>query len=280
MIQINTIPIVWKGATTTQMMPVLRLNQPTADAIGRYRAMPLRSYRREIGQDATASIYTTSRSNIQIPSYPGQSITTSVSAEVNDANRVEYVNTIDYPANAGEHPDTTGSAGFDTYTDTTVTQVRNPCMSVSQNAKARVRSSGNMTNTYCNSASQYLRSRNKTFAQNSVQFLNYCNNGATCSVVSPENNYTDGRYVNGKYTKYCADSASTHTLKAKYETITAAASTATKPFGSAVANELAYSSNTSAAYTLKTKIGYPLTKYPSFSKVGGEERVSCSTVRG
>lgn len=278
MLQLNTNSTTWKGATTSQTMPVLRLNQPTESAYGPYRAMPLRSYRREIGQDATAAIYTDSRSNIQIPTYPGQSFATSVSINTNDAKRVDYVNTIDYPANAGEHPGTTGSAGFDTAA--TTAQVRNPCMSVSQNAKTRVRSSGNMSNTYCNSSSQYLRTRNKTFAQNSVQFLNYCNNGTACTVASPENNFTDGRYTNGKYTKYCADSASTYTLKAKYDTITSAASNTTNSFGSAVANELAYSSNTSAAYTQKTKIGYPLTKYPSFSNYGGEQTIACSAVRG
>jgi hypothetical protein len=284
MIQLNANSNTWKGATVAQMMPSLRLNQPSESAIGLYRAVPLRHYRREINQDATATIYTVPRSNIQISTYPGHSTITAVSTTADDPNRVEYTETLDYPANSSEFANAGNSFGIDTaasasYTDDIV-QVRNPCMSVSQNAKTRVRTSGNMKNTYCNSSSQYLRTRNKTFAQNSVQFLNYCNNGNACVVASPENNYTDGRYINGKYTKYCADSASTRTLKAKYDTITCAAANTSGSFGCAVANELAYSSNTSAAYTLKTKTGYPLTTYPSFSQFSGEQTTSCSTVRG
>jgi hypothetical protein len=271
MIQINTVPILWKGAATTETMPALRLNQPTDGDGHMFRAAPLRSYRREVGNNTNASIYTMPRSNIQISTYPGHANTTKISAATAaDVNRIEQATIVNYPNNSSEHPGTAGEAGC---------QMADSCLSVSQNARNRVRSSGNMSVKYYNSSSQLLRARNRSFAQNTVPFANYCPDGSACAVASPENAYTDGRYTNGKYVKYCADSASTQILKTKYNTITSAAAAQTDAFGAAVANELAYSSNTSAAYTLKTKTGYPLTQYPTFPKYSGQT-TACSAVRG
>lgn len=187
----------------------------------------------------TAPVYAIPRSNFRMDNYPGAMSVTTSSNTVD----ITYADTYDYPDNAGEHPGSVGEAGC---------SLGDTCLSTAQNARNRVRGGANMTQKYCNSTAQYLRSRNECTV--------------ACSTANtPISNYPD--------------SSSARTLKTKYENITRAAASYTDVYGAATANELAYSSNTSTAYTLKTRMGFPLTTYPSFSNQNVQS-IACDPPRG
>jgi hypothetical protein len=282
MIQINTVPIAWKGATVAQSTPALRLNDPaamTGDAI--FRSRPLRSYRRElVSTDASSS--TVARSNFRIETYPGAASTVAAGTVTTG---LAQTNTYVYPNNASELPGSTGAAGCSGVVPETGVTV---CTATATNALARVRRIGNMKQAYSNSTAQYLRSRDKSYAQNTFGYVNRCTDtGGPCTVddkthgirIELGDNDSTTRTVFGTRAAIGADSSSARTLALKYTNITCAAKSYLEPYGAATANELAYSSNTGAAYTEKTRTGFPVTTYPVFTPTG-EQRVACQPPRG
>jgi hypothetical protein len=64
--------------------------------------------------------------------------------------------------------------------------------------------------------------------------------------------------------------ASDLTSRLRYEEITNAAASTKKVYGAATANALAYGISDDATYTLKDKIGYPLTKTPVINPYTGK----------
>jgi hypothetical protein len=80
---------------------------------------------------------------------------------------------------------------------------------------------------------------------------------------------------NSRFAQQGAVSASSLITRIKYDTITTNASLYANPLGAAVANALAYSSNTTT-YTLKDKLGYPMIKTPIINKYTGELK-RCNT---
>jgi len=69
------------------------------------------------------------------------------------------------------------------------------------------------------------------------------------------------------------------TLRAKYNAIQGTAGSIRASYGNAVADAMAYSSN-SETYTKKDKVGFPLPSYPKFTTNGQQRNCSDSSIRG
>ena len=176
---INDVPIVkWKGQTFSQITSSIQKNgniSKTKDLKKDlfFLAPPLKIYRREIASQYDNS-HCNPRTSLRIDEFdrPGGSIiystdTTGLAA----ASRKGLVNTEDIKltVNASQRPGTAYATSNCTVG-----------VDDAQNARRRVRSSGNIkrkfnpannTATYYTDSKQYLISRNKTFEQNQYHFI-------------------------------------------------------------------------------------------------------------
>ena len=169
LLSLNPIPMItWKDRTFNQIHSSLQKNQRSITTNNRsfFSAQPLKIYRKEIAN--TGSTNCNSRSSLSIDAFnrPGGTIINSKSSNHNG-----LVNTIN------------------------MTLPNNKCdsehcsviLSPSENARNRVRSSGMIrrkfnesknNDTYYTSSSQYLNSRNRTFAQNQYNYIRQGNSNA------------------------------------------------------------------------------------------------------
>jgi hypothetical protein len=165
LLNLNPIPLIpWKGRTFNQIHSSIQKNgQFSSSTIHEphlFAANPLKIYRREIASTTLANCSSNSSLRIDIFNRPNGTINNTKATNVND-----LVNTIDntFPNNTCEK-----------YENCSVV------LSPAANARNRVRSSGMIkrkfnegrnNDTYYTSSSQYLNSRNRTFAQNQYNYI-------------------------------------------------------------------------------------------------------------
>lgn len=164
-IQMDHTPLIkWKGQTFDQIHSIIKKNSldssyvPITDA-SKFRANPLKLYRREIATQNVEDCNPRTSASIDLYNLPGGTIVNSVSTNSNG-----LVNVIDnnIPNNKCE---TTGECVINSPAD---------------NARRRVRSGGMVrkkydasrnTDTYYTNTKQYLASRNSTFEQNQYNYI-------------------------------------------------------------------------------------------------------------
>jgi len=291
----RTPNISWKGKTFSQITADVRSNtiNSTSAPILTNRLLlnpqPLKIYRKEI-----ASVPLTNcnrRTSVSVFSFetPGNTI---INSNIIDVNTNGLVNTIDMtlPNVKGEYP----GSSCDGKLNPSNPNLTNRCISVQNNAKNRVRSSGIIrrkfdptknNDMYYTNTNQYLESRNRTFEQNNFHLLRQGNasnlpgTAAATSNVYASNTIArcKSAYVpvyykpnNSRFAEQGAVSSSSRLLRIKYDTITDAGAKLRGSFGNHTANALAYSTTDSTIASLKQKVGYPNKKTPKFSRVNGD----------
>jgi len=164
-VQMNKIPLIqWKGQTIEQIQSVIRKNNVTTnestDNSAKFRANPLKIYRREIATADMSNCNVRTSTKIDVFNRPNGTIINSSAT-----NKNGLVNILDntYPNNSCK-----------TYANCSV------ILSPEENARKRVRSSGMIrkkydasrdTNSYYTSSQQYLASRNLSFQQNQYNYI-------------------------------------------------------------------------------------------------------------
>jgi len=169
LLNLNPIPLIqWKGRTFNQIHSSIQKNGKIhADNPNLFAANPLKIYRREIASTTANGCASNSSLRIDIFNRPNGTINNTIASSVND-----LVNTLDntMPNNKCEN-----------YENCSVV------LSPSSNARNRVRSTGMIKRkfnesknnvTYYTSSSQYLNSRNRTFAQNQYNYIRQGNSTA------------------------------------------------------------------------------------------------------
>lgn len=193
LLNLNSIPLVpWKGRTFNQIHSSIQKNgQIRTDIIQRpnlFATNPLKIYRREIASTDANRCASSSSLRIDIFNRPNGTINNTIASSVND-----LVNTID---------NTTPNNKCEDYGNCSVV------LSASANARNRVRSSGMIrrkfnegrnNDTYYTSSSQYLNSRNRTFAQNQY---NYIRQGD--STVKPGSSLSSANVYSPNGLNHCA----------------------------------------------------------------------------
>jgi hypothetical protein len=165
LLSLNSIPLIsWKGQTFTQIHSSIQKNGEVNSHIlqvrGLFSARPLKIYRREIASTNSPVCHSKNSIKIDIFNRPNGTINNTDASTINDlANIID----ITLPNNTCE-----------LYTNCSVV------LSPAENARNRVRSSGMIkrkfndgrnNDTYYTSSSQYLTSRNRTFAQNQYNYI-------------------------------------------------------------------------------------------------------------
>jgi len=169
LLNLNPIPLIpWKGRTFNQIHSSIQKNgNINTDNPNLFSANPLKIYRREIASTSANGCASNSSLRIDIFNRPNGTINNTIATTVKD-----LVNTIDniFPNNTCER-----------YENCSVV------LSPAANARNRVRSSGMIkrkfnegrnNDTYYTSSSQYLNSRNRTFAQNQYNYIRQGNSTA------------------------------------------------------------------------------------------------------
>lgn len=169
LLNLNPIPLIpWKGRTFNQIHSSIQKNGNIyTDKPNLFSANPLKIYRREIASTSTNGCASNSSLRIDIFNRPNGTINNTIATTVKD-----LVNTLD---------NTTPNNKCEDYGNCSVV------LSPSANARNRVRSSGMIkrkfnegrnNDTYYTSSSQYLNSRNRTFAQNQYNYIRQGNSTA------------------------------------------------------------------------------------------------------
>lgn len=293
--------ISWKGKAFTQITSIIKknnyinninINNSNADKGLIFSARPLKIYRKEIAANMGVNGCHSTRSSVKIDEIdrPNGSLVYNYNSKSLPKTMMGVNNFIDLniPNNTTELP---GScAPCTTSTNTTGTYA----FSQTQNALKRVRSSGmikkqynpnNNQPTYYTNTAQYLISRSRTLEQNQYNYLKTGNKDATPGTNGASSNvyYANGsiKYNNGNvkqvyykpnnpsFAQQGGVSSSSFTNRLKYDSLTNSAYLYKKSsLGSAVANAMAYGVS-EQSYTLKDKIGYPLTRTPVINKYNG-----------
>jgi hypothetical protein len=154
----------WKGRTFNQITSTIQMNKGIIVGTDNYlRPRPLKIHRREIITNAVGVCNSRLSTSIDLFNQPNGTIVNSKS--IGNQSNNGLVNTLDFG-----------------YTNNT-TEVLGTCTankSIADNARRRVRSSGNIkrqfdistkTNSYCTSTNQYLISRSRTFQQNQYHYI-------------------------------------------------------------------------------------------------------------
>jgi hypothetical protein len=161
-LSLNPIPLIsWKGNTFNQISSSIQKNGQFSNGGNIFlKTKPLKHYRREIANIDNPSCSSKSSIKIDIVNRPSGTIINSIAT-----NKGGLENSIDItlPNNTCE-----------TYENCSVV------LSPAENARNRVRSSGmikrkfidgTLNDTYYTTSSQYLTSRNRTFAQNQYNYI-------------------------------------------------------------------------------------------------------------
>ena len=192
LLNLNPIPLIpWKGRTFNQIHSSIQKNgQISADIIlnpNLFAANPLKIYRREIASSSSTTCGSNASLKIDMFNRPNGTINNSVATTIKD-----LVNTLD---------NTTPNNKCEDYGNCSV------ILSPAANARNRVRSSGMIKrkfnegkndDTYYTSSSQYLTSRNRTFAQNQY---NYIRKGD--STAKPGSNLSSANVYSPNGTNHC-----------------------------------------------------------------------------
>jgi hypothetical protein len=169
LLNLNPIPLIpWKGRTFNQIHSSIQKNgNIRTDKPSLFSANPLKIYRREIASTSTNGCASNSSLRIDIFNRPNGTINNTNATTIKD-----LVNTLD---------NTPPNNKCEDYGNCSVV------LSPSANARNRVRSSGMIkrkfnegrnNDTYYTSSSQYLNSRNRTFAQNQYNYIRQGNSTA------------------------------------------------------------------------------------------------------
>tara|TARA_Y200000002_G_scaffold248024_1_gene205380 strand:- start:8853 stop:9731 length:879 start_codon:yes stop_codon:yes gene_type:complete len=271
-VQMNKIPIIqWKGQTFEQIHSLIKKNDLKNYTIDdssniKFRANPLKIYRREVATADTTTCNPRTSTSIDIFNQPNGTIINSSATTKNG-----LVNTVD---------NNIPNDSCDTNEYCSV------ILSPEQKAKNRVRSSGmirkknNITTplqNYYTNTKQYLESRSLNFEKNQYNFLQSGDSTADPgSSLAFSNTYTtngtnsckkDVYYKPSNYlfANQGAVTSSDLILRKKYNSITNSAVLYRNAVGQSVGNALAYGVPL-GGYTVKDKIGFPLKKTPTFSK--------------
>lgn len=275
-VQMNKVPIIqWKGQTFDQIHSLIKKNDLknytiSDDSSIKFRANPLKLYRREIASAEIGPCNARTSASIDLFNQPNGTIINSSASTTNG-----LVNTVD---------NTLPNDSCDTYENCSV------ILSPEQKARNRVRSSGMIrkknditkpTQNYYTNTKQYLESRSINFDKNQYNYLQsgdstvepgsslafsntYSTNGInTCR---KDVYYKPSNYL---FAKQGAVSSSDLILRKKYNSITNSAVLYRNALGQSVGNALAYGVPLNG-YTVKDKTGYPLKKTPTFSKYNDE----------
>ena len=162
LLSLNPIPLIsWKGNTFNQISSSIQKNGQLSNGGNIFlKTKPLKHYRREIANSENTTCGSNSSIKIDIVNRPGGTIINSIAT-----NKGGLENSIDItlPNNTCE-----------TYENCSVV------LSPAENARNRVRSSGmikrkfidgTLNDRYYTNSSQYLSSRNRTFAQNQYNYI-------------------------------------------------------------------------------------------------------------
>jgi hypothetical protein len=138
---------------------------------------------------------------------------------------------------------------------------------------------------FSTSMQQYMYSRGRTFTQNQSHILksgSLVGGDAVFAITTPipfDNScaYLPTYYKpnNQKFAQEGAVTTSARLTRLKYDTVTTNGGLYSTALGSAVGNAMAYNNISPNPYSLKEKIGYPLTKYPIFPKYG-KDKMCCT----
>ena len=276
----------WKGKTFSEIYSVLQKNSNNASThpTSFFKPLPLKHYRLTVHNSDTNPKQVKNSTSIRaLMETPGGTTVESAATEIcndSDKNTLHFV----LPNNSSQNP-------CNACDDTAINSAQTASISQADNARRRVRSAGmnrpkynsNQNNRSENfrSASQYLKSRNRTFTQN--QFTNlridnpsnsaenvyasntiqYCNNGGKAT------NYVPVYYKpnNTKFAVQGAVDSSSRLARLKYDTITDVGASMRSAFGPETANALSYSVPANG-YTVKDKMGYPNVCTPVFQADG------------
>jgi hypothetical protein len=168
------------------------------------------------------------------------------------------------------------------YKDVNKNNQKNICIpgidSVQTNAVKRIRTSGIINKNYNADTNQYLQRRKISFQQSQNNYLESGNINSKPGTIESHNNiYTNGYIYKPNNSQFaCQGSVSSSALieRKKYNTITSNAGKSILPFGSAVANAMAYGISDSI-FTYKNKLAFP-TKITPISKKNTETMQFCS----
>lgn len=287
---LNTFPyplVSWKGQTLKQITSSITKNGKINEDIklnsrSLMMSRPLKIYRREIAANIdTSKCNDRISSSIDVFDQPGGSIINSEAAQQNG-----LVNTIDdiFPNNTCQRPGTC-----------------QPILSDTNNALRRVRSSGMIkrqfdistnNNTYFTNNKQYLINRSIAFEKNQYNYIREGNSSAKPGdSLSKDNIYRSNdmnhcvyyKPNNSQFASQGGVSSGEVTLRNKYNTIQTSAATMGSVYGNGVADALSYGISENiytSTYTQKDKTGYPLQKYPKFTKTGEMRICSEKSIRG
>jgi hypothetical protein len=288
---LNTFPyplVSWKGQTLNQITSSIISNGKVNKNIvlssrSLMMSRPLKIYRREIAANIdTPKCSDRISSSIDVFDQPGGSIINSKATQQNG-----LVNTIDdiFPNNTCQRPGTC-----------------EPFLSDAKTALRRVRSSGMIkrqfdistnNNSYHTNNKQYLISRNIAFEKNQYNYLREGNSSAKPGdSLSKDNVYSSNGTTeckvyykpnNPQFASQGGVSSGEVTLRNKYNTIQTSAATMGSVYGNGVADALSYGVSENIytnAYTMKDKKGYPLPKYPKFTKTGELRECDTKSIRG
>jgi len=287
---LNTFPyplVSWKGQTLTQITSSIRPNGKinkdiTVSSRSLMMPRPLKIYRREIAANIdTSKCNDRISSSIDVFDQPGGSIINSIATKQNG-----LVNTIDdmFPNNTCQRPGTC-----------------EPILSDTKTALRRVRSSGMIkrqfdistnNSTYFTNNKQYLINRSIAFEKNQYNYIKEGNSSAKPGdSLSKDNVYRSNdmnhcvyyKPSNSQFASQGGVSSSDVVLRNKYNTIQTSAAMMRPAFGNGVADALSYGVSENIytnTYTQKDKTGYPVQKYPKFTKTGEMRECSEKTIRG
>jgi len=222
--------VSWKNQTFTQIIASIQLNRNDT-IISPYnlrRAPPLKIYRKEISRNNQSS--QSSRLGIRINAFEtpnGYSI--SKTSDSNDLVTVLDVKETGLKDNCSNS---------------------NICFTPQANALKRIRTSGIINNNYSVNTSQYLKSKNLSYTQNTFHY---------------ENDNVTYKPNNTNFATQGAVTSSSFLLRKKFDTIRSNADKYLKPYGPAVSNAMSYGISDSI-YTYKNKIAFPTKLTPSFKK--------------
>ena len=162
LLSLNPIPLIsWKGNTFNQISSSIQKNGQISNGENIFlKAKPLKHYRREIASIDNSNCSSKSSIKIDIVNRPSGTIINSIATNIGG---LENLIDITLPNNTCE-----------TYENCSVV------LSPEENARNRVRSSGmikrkfvdgTLNDRYYTTSSQYLSSRNRTFAQNQYNYI-------------------------------------------------------------------------------------------------------------
>jgi len=271
--------IPWKGQTFNQVVSSIQKNTPeTANIYGRTlnKALPLKIYRREIA--STKVTNNNPRISVSID-------------ELNSPNGF-LINPQGPPCLNGISNTLDINLTCDTYERPGLCPSILPnglCSNIAKNALTRVRSSGIISKKYYTSTQQYLASRCQSFEQNQYNYLRSGNATAKPGTNDASNNiYAANQEVTSCVTPMCKApvyykpnnsqfaqqggvSGSSYVARVKYDTLTNNGAIFYKTFGT---NNISYT-GLEETYSIKDKIGFPMTKTPIIKPFQGATLQCC-----